>query len=70
MKIVETYLNGILVRNMIEDEDDFSTQEQKDNWLSICNQCNKNNNGQCSECGCVILTKTIYKDSHCPINKW
>ena len=70
MKIKEEYHNGVLVKTFVMDEEDFSTQEEKDNWLSICKDCENNKDGQCSECGCIILSKIAYKDLHCPINKW
>ena len=40
--------------------------------LSICFECDKYSNmtTQCSECGCVMLVKTILANSSCPLNKW
>jgi len=40
------------------------------NRQSICNTCQYNNNGQCSECLCVISIKTLFVNSSCPAKKW
>lgn len=37
--------------------------------LEICEKCNKNKNGICEKCGCVVKAKTK-SDSQCPLNKW
>jgi hypothetical protein len=37
--------------------------------LSICNSCEFNKNGICSDCGCVIKFKTK-SDAKCSRNKW
>jgi|TARA_E500000318_G_C3458423_1_gene171635 hypothetical protein len=37
---------------------------------SECNQCDKNEIGRCTECGCYLWAKTKLKNEKCPIGKW
>lgn len=37
--------------------------------LELCEKCDKNNNGICEICSCVLKAKTK-SDSKCPLNKW
>lgn len=46
---------------------DKETQEKR---KQICNDCEKNTLGICTECGCVIALKTKWKLAKCPVNKW
>jgi len=70
MRIEESIVEGVLVRNMIYDETDLSTEEQRNTWITICNNCDKNNNGICTICGCIIQSLMSFSNSHCSINKW
>jgi len=38
--------------------------------MEICNSCEKLDNGNCSECGCVVKLKTAWASEKCPIDKW
>jgi len=38
--------------------------------LEICNKCDKNSNGRCSECGCFIDVKTSWASEACPLGHW
>ena len=38
--------------------------------LEICNDCDKNNNGRCSECGCFVDVKTSWASEACPLGHW
>jgi hypothetical protein len=38
--------------------------------ISLCNGCDKNDNGRCSACGCSINTKSQLAASSCPLGKW
>jgi hypothetical protein len=40
--------------------------------MLICIDCDKYNKTttQCSECGCIMLIKTILANSSCPLKKW
>lgn len=70
MRIEEELIDGIIVRNIINEDDDFVTEEIKTFRKNICNICENYNNGQCLLCGCVTETKILYIESECPINKW
>ena len=48
----------------------MASQEQYNARKSICDTCEKNTMNVCLECGCFIPTKSYYKLSVCPINKW
>ncbi len=39
--------------------------------MDKCNNCDKlRDNGQCSECGCVVKIKAAWAREKCPIDKW
>lgn len=39
--------------------------------LTICNNCDKKTAvNTCSECGCLLLTKSLIRNSDCPLGKW
>jgi len=39
--------------------------------LNICNQCEyKGSFGRCSQCGCIIRLKVLWKNTECPKGKW
>jgi len=52
------------------------SQEQIDERLAICNDCEYYENHQCLQCGCAISrdrvfgNKLAFKDKECPIGKW
>jgi len=70
MKIEETTVDGITIRNTIYEEEDLSTKAQRDVWLNICELCEYFKNKGCLKCGCISESKMEYSDSSCPINKW
>ena len=37
---------------------------------SICDACTSKKLGICLECGCVLITKTRFAFSSCPLDKW
>ena len=37
--------------------------------MNICKECDKNKEGVCEICGCVLKAKTK-SDSVCPLEKW
>lgn len=53
-----------------------SSHVSKNVWaerLLICQSCSslkKNVIYTCGECGCLIKSKTLYRGSSCPLNKW
>jgi coenzyme F420-reducing hydrogenase gamma subunit len=38
--------------------------------LAVCENCDRNQNGTCAECNCLIERKTLYQDYTCPLGKW
>lgn len=46
--------------------------EEKQARLDICYGCDKfvKETSRCSACGCYLNTKTEWKTSSCPLNKW
>ena len=46
------------------------TDEVKAERLSICELCEHNKLGICSQCGCILHLKTEWKGVKCPIDKW
>jgi hypothetical protein len=70
MRTEEYYIGEIKVTKIINDEEDLSTEEDRNYWLSICESCVKYNEGKCGECGCIVLSMMSLKESKCPINKW
>ncbi len=43
---------------------------ERERRYNICLTCPERNHDRCSLCGCFIKTKTIFKNSECPIGKW
>ena len=43
---------------------------ERERRYNICLKCPERNHDRCSLCGCFIKTKTILKNSECPIGKW
>ena len=70
MIVEQSESNGILVNNMIYQQSDLSTTEQKKQWLLVCVKCEYFNDNQCSQCGCITETIMMLSTAKCPINKW
>ena len=71
--IVEGYINWLY------DKITGKTKQLSKYRLSICEKCKYNNNGICSQCGCILQAKTrvdFMLDENgisiggCPENKW
>ncbi len=43
---------------------------ERERRYNICLKCPERNHNRCGLCGCFIKTKTIFKNSECPIGKW
>lgn len=54
------------------DKDSYTTEEQAQERLDICNGCDRfiHLTKQCKECGCFMNLKTKLKNTKCPLNKW
>jgi hypothetical protein len=70
MIIKETTIDGILIKNVIIDESDMSSTEQKLKWESICNTCQYKKEDMCMACNCLLVNIMLYSSSTCPINNW
>jgi hypothetical protein len=46
-----------------------SAEVQKER-MSICEKCEHNIMNVCKKCGCILVLKTQWKKTKCPINKW
>lgn len=66
----EYYIDGVKITEIITEESDLSTNEQKTFWNSICGTCEYYSDNTCNQCGCIVTNIMTYKDSKCPINKW
>jgi hypothetical protein len=60
----------------IENENNICSQEQIEQRLSICKECEYYKNDSCLLCGCVVVrdsnyqNKLAHKDQKCPADKW
>lgn len=49
----------------------FATDKKAEERINICAQCDKFNDlGLCTECGCLMATKSKIESASCPLNKW
>lgn len=48
----------------------LSTEEEQQQRLSICNECEYYTMKRCMHCGCFMEQKVKFNISTCPINKW
>lgn len=64
------YVNGIKIVNITHDEFDMASNELKNQRIEICNTCEHKVNDGCKECSCLLVVRTAYKESFCPIGKW
>jgi hypothetical protein len=70
MRIEESILNGIIVRNVIYEDVDFCTEEEKSNRVSVCSVCEYKKQDSCEKCHCLLVSLHGFKTSKCPENKW
>lgn len=59
-----------LVKDAVQGNVEFITQEERNNRIKICNICEYNRLKVCTQCGCMIDAKTKLKKAECPIGKW
>ena len=45
-------------------------REEADRRLSICNGCTYFKAPNCTDCGCNMLRKTLWRAATCPKGKW
>lgn len=53
--------NGVLVEESI-----------RDSRLEICRGCEffETKSERCTQCGCFMNAKSMFKQTHCPVGKW
>jgi hypothetical protein len=64
------YVNGVKVINIITGDDELASNEVKQQRIDVCNSCEHKVNDGCKECSCLLVVRTAYKESFCPIGKW
>ena len=72
MRTIEKDVGGVKVVEVIMEESDFSSQELINTRLSICNICEfvSANKDSCTQCSCLLQSRTKYVETFCPIRKW
>ena len=61
---------GEAVVNHVADGLTKTTKEELALRLSICESCHHRNGESCGLCGCLISTKSSWKSSTCPDDRW
>lgn len=51
-------------------EADLVTEDIASSRLSVCNECDKINQGTCLACGCFVEIRASLKKGRCPYSKW
>lgn len=44
--------------------------KERQRRLWICESCPERKRDRCSLCGCFLMSKSMLKNSECPIGKW
>ena len=70
MRVEESIQNGIIVRNVIYEDVDFCTEEEKSSRVSVCGTCEYRKEDSCGKCHCLLASLHGFKTSKCPENKW
>ena len=72
MITIEKDVGGIKVVEVIMEESDFSSKELIGNRLAVCNTCEfvSVNKDSCTQCSCLLESRTKYVEMFCPIGKW
>jgi hypothetical protein len=66
---IEQQINGVVI-NIFNSEFSIASDELKNERMNVCNTCENKVNDSCKECSCLLVTRTSYVDSFCPIGKW
>jgi hypothetical protein len=67
-----TLLIADVIRNAIQNNQVFTTSEEKNRRLSLCMGCEHFDapSKRCKKCGCYMEQKTGFTAAQCPIKKW
>ena len=63
LEMIEKYRDAIK-------QSDRVSEEEYENRLSVCRECEKLLSGTCGACGCYVELRAVGKASHCPKKKW
>lgn len=72
MIVNERIENGIIIKEITTDLSDMATEQQRTQWLGVCELCEFKDGEICTyvHCKCLIETLMMLNTSKCPINKW
>jgi hypothetical protein len=72
MRTIERDVQGIKVIEVIMEDSDFASEQLIAQRLSTCNTCEfvNANKDSCTQCSCLLSSRTKYVESFCPIGKW
>jgi len=62
-------LNGITVNEVVVDEE-LASDDLKNQRLAVCSTCDQKEGDGCKQCSCLLVTRTAFTESFCPIGKW
>ena len=60
--------NLVMVKNAVKK--DKITEEEYEERLTSCKQCELLNAGTCGACGCYVELRATARAGHCPHKKW
>lgn len=69
-KLVENFTKAVI--NHAKDGMRKVTEEQYKDRLTVCSQCDFQDNDRCKHmsCGCVLSKKARWRSENCPMGKW
>ena len=56
MRVEESIQNGIIVRNVIYEDVDFCTEEEKSSRVNVCGTCEYRKEDSCGKCHCLLAS--------------
>jgi hypothetical protein len=61
-----------IVGGVMAGEGAFVTEDIRNDRLKECHSCEffDNRSERCSQCGCFMNTKSMFKKTYCPVGKW
>jgi hypothetical protein len=59
-----------IINVVVNEKEYFCSKEEKEHRQSVCDTCDKNVAGFCKECLCLLVSKTAYRNTDCPLGKW
>lgn len=59
-----------VVKELVKGNPVLVSQEVSDARLKVCEGCDRNSDGQCLECTCLVKLKVDWSTEFCPLNRW